>query len=346
MIKKTVRIFLEDGKIKLVCLLVSVVLWSFVKSLKISAVKINVPLRLESLPDKLVLTSAVPRFVTLEVRGEKEDLRFSTSDLRTTIDLSGIKQGFHTLTPDFDEAQLPNKVELVSKSKIKLTLEKVSQKQLWVKASLKGNPHPGYQVGQVMVSPKRVVVNGPASKLKGIYEVYTKDVSVENLKKDVERIVPLVEPNSMLSFAGQDAVQLSARIYQKDSKDKKILEDVPVKVVNLDPAYSVTLDKKEINIYLRGNQAILEEVGVQDLNAFINLNKITPNTVGGEQAGGPKQNSFLLIPVEAELSRFQGKVFVVETKPSELRVNFSKLKKKPKPSDPPHPPQETEPSSQ
>ena len=346
MIKKAIRIFLEDGKIKLVCLLVSVVLWSFIKSLKISEVKINVPLRLKSLPDKLMPTSAVPRFVTLEIRGEKEDLRFSTSELRTTINLSGVKQGSHSFTPDFDEAQLPDNVELVSKSKVKLTLEKVSRKQLWVRASLKGSPHPDYQVGRVVVSPKRVVVNGPASKLKGIYEVYTKNVSVENLKNDLEKIVPLVKPNSMLSFAGQDSVKLSARIYQKDSKDKKILEGIPVQVVNLDPAYSVTLDKKEISIYLRGNRAILEEVGAQDLNAFINLDKITPNTAEREQAGEPNQTSFLLIPVEAELSRFQGKVFVVETKPSELRVNFSKLEKKPKPPEPPDPPQETEPSSQ
>ena len=334
-------LFVKEGEIKLVCLLLSITLWGFVKSLKISTVKINVSLHSENMPEKMILTSRLPKFVTLHLRGEKENLRFPTSNLKAILDLSSIKSGLNVLTPYFDKSLLPNRVDLKSISEIRILCEKMIQKKLWVKFALKGKPKRGYQVGQVVAVPNRITVSGPVSQLKNIYRVDTQKINVENLHNDFKKVVLLVAPNHFISFVNDDRVNISARVFQVSAKNKKILENVPIDILKLNPNYNIVLHQKKVSIHLEGNPEFLEEISIEDLNAFINLDNIIipeieadDNEEENEGNEGNKENKTnekssvmpLSIPVEVSLIRFKNKVFVVQVKPSELRASLSKKK--------------------
>ncbi len=323
-------VFMKEGRVKLICLALSIVLWGFVKSLKISTVKVNISLYSENMPSNMILTSRLPKFATLRLRGKKESLRFSTSNLKATLDLSSIKNGSNVLIPYFDKSSLPNRVDLESVAEVRVSCERTIQKKLWVKFASKGKPKQGYQVGRVMTIPNRITVSGPMSQLKNIYEVYTKKMNVENLRDNFKGVLPLVAPNRFISFVNEDQVNISVRIFQTSAGNKKILTNIPIDVLELNPNYNVVLNQEEVSIHLEGSREILEEVGIEDLKVFINLDNIVIDEIevgeGKEEKKVYDENYAILlsVPVEVSLIRFQGKISVMQVKPSELQVNLSK----------------------
>ena len=326
MLQQLYLFFMKDNKIKLICLFIAIILWGLVKSIKISTIKINIPLQIEKLPTKIMPTSSLPKFVSLYIRGEKENLRFPTSNLKAILNLNSARNGLNIFTPKFNLSQLPPKIHLKSIDKIKIFFEKIIEKQLWVKVTLQGKPKLNYQVGQITIEPKRIFMSEPISKLKKIYEVYTQVVSVQNINQDLQKVVPLIKPGSLMSFINQNKVTISIRVFKKNADNKRQLENVPIQIIKANPNYNITLNKKIVDISLQGNRQILEEINISDMKVFINLDKVIPHEPENlnDEHNKEVHDISLLIPVEVELIRFQKKVSIVQVKPSELQVTFRK----------------------
>jgi len=178
--------FTQNALLKAVSIVLAIILWMFVVGEERAEVGLSIPLELINLPPHLLITSEVPRDINVRVNGPRRLLRrLQTEALHKTIDLSGVREGnvFFEITPD--SLLLPHGVEVVSISPdaIGLALERLSEKELQILASLEGKPEEGFDVDSVVFKPEKVVVQGPSSVLKNLDALYTKPIRVDQKRE-------------------------------------------------------------------------------------------------------------------------------------------------------------------
>ncbi len=130
-----------------------------------------IPIEIIGQDPGLILTGEVPSQVEVTLRAPRSVWNRLTAEedaLRAILDLSGLGSGQHTVEVQIQIAVHPARLVSVTPDTITLTLEPLLTRTLPVSLSLSGEPAIGYQAGEAILTPDRVVISGPESLIQRV----------------------------------------------------------------------------------------------------------------------------------------------------------------------------------
>lgn len=209
------RWILKDWKAKLVCLLLALALWAYIRGgqqEKLALMTLYVPIEISGLPRGFRVSGIMPTgMASVTVRG-KSSVVFSLrpSDVRPIITLSGARAGRIEKEMRPKDVLLPKGVEVVEISPSKLSLEleeEVISKSLPVKANVLTRE--GISVVSVELLPSTVTVTGSYSKVEGMRYVETVPIDVFR-EGEISQLVELSNPGGV-EFSPSRTVKVRIR---------------------------------------------------------------------------------------------------------------------------------------
>lgn len=173
--------------LKISAVLIAVFLWFFVTSQGQSEILLEAPLEFKDIPAELGIAGSSAKSVTLTVRGQERFMKgLNASDLRVFIDLGKAKQGENAYHVNKDEVKLPFAMSVmsVSPSAIRVKLEEMAEKSVYVNPQLLGSPENG-SVASVVVEPKVVMIRGLKSELRKIDRIRTEPLDISHIRRSL-----------------------------------------------------------------------------------------------------------------------------------------------------------------
>jgi YbbR domain-containing protein len=168
---------------------------------RISERQLDTAVTLVNVPADMVITSEVPRFLSLRVRGPLSRLRtLDPTQTGVVIDLRGATEGQHDFPVETRNVVVPAGVEVlaVSPSQVPLRLERLGRHRVPVRARVVGEPAAGLVVGATLVDPPTAVLVGPRFQLEALQAVTTEPVNVDGADGPVETQAAVRSPNPLM----------------------------------------------------------------------------------------------------------------------------------------------------
>ncbi|HKJ82063.1 MAG TPA: CdaR family protein, partial [Ignavibacteriaceae bacterium] len=174
---------------------------------------------------------------------------------------------------------LSSDVEVIDISPDTLTfnIEKITSKKLKIEPDVEVSFRDGYGFATpVTVQPDSVVVHGPVSELKNMSTVPTVPIKLENLSDKLDMKINLDKKNGM-SFS-ENSVLVTLNVQRIVDK---VIEDVPVNILDVPADREVVLLPNKINIGIHGGIDILGKLTGDDFRAYVNYRDVVLDTLGG-----------------------------------------------------------------
>jgi YbbR domain-containing protein len=182
---------------------------------RISERQLDTAVTLVNVPSDMVITSEVPRFLSLRVRGPLSRLR-SLDPVQTgvVIDLRGAGEGQRDFPVETRNVVVPPGVEVlaISPSQVPLRLELLGRRRVPIRARVVGQPAAGLDVGSVASDPATAVLTGPRFQLEALQSVTTEPVNVDGADGLVEAQVAVRSPNPLMRVAEPLTVRVSVEV--------------------------------------------------------------------------------------------------------------------------------------
>lgn len=182
---------------------------------RVSERQLDTALTLVNVPADSVITSEVPRFLSLRVRGPLSRLRtLDQAQTGVVIDLRGATESEHEFPVEMRNVIVPPGVEVlaVSPSQVPLRLEKIGRRRVAVRPRLAGQPAPGMSVGAVRVQPATAMVSGPRLLLQRLQSVPTDPVNVDGADASVDVVVAVRSPQPLMRIVEPLTVRVIAEV--------------------------------------------------------------------------------------------------------------------------------------
>ncbi len=280
--------FAKNWKTRIAALIIAFCCWGIVKTMEKTTVSISVPLELitsEGYEAFAQTTNGVPvQKITINIlcsRRGKNALR--SVDYKGKIDLTS---EIENIIPSY---QLNSKENLVYTgpagnedlyfiksmvpSKVRITIDKRTYKNLPVKVVVTGKPADGYIVSKISVEPPFIDVNGPSTTIDKITELKTKIINIDGLNKTLPKEIELepVDPGIVL-----ETTKVNVKIGINTSPKRRIFEHIKVKTLVSQPSENFyLLDPPDVKVLLEGRDQIIETTVPKDITAYVDLENAT-----------------------------------------------------------------------
>jgi YbbR domain-containing protein len=182
---------------------------------RISERQLDASLTLVNVPTDMVITSEVPRFLSLRVRGPLNRLRsLDPAQTGVVLDLRGAGEGEREFPVEARSVVVPSGVEVlaVSPSAVPLRLERLVRRQVPIKPQLVGGPAAGMMVTAVGVAPADAVISGPRLQLEALAGVSTEAVNIQGADGAVAALVAVRSPNPLMRIVEPLTVRVTVEI--------------------------------------------------------------------------------------------------------------------------------------
>lgn len=176
-------LFLENGGLKLVSLVLAVSLWFFVTSKGKVEVSMTAPIELQNIPAGMTVVGDVLRYLEVRLQAQERLLRDITAGKKVVcqLDLGVTRTGDNIIRISPDDIRRPSGVAVthLSPYEIRVRLEPLIRKTVRLSAVLHGAPAPGYRVSEISPDPPRVIAEGPASVMRQLSVLRTMPLDVQ-----------------------------------------------------------------------------------------------------------------------------------------------------------------------
>jgi len=185
-VNKLRALLFENFGWKALSLASAITLWWLVASEPELAGFATVRLEYKNLPPDLEISSEPVSSVTLELQGPSGVLRgVGDGGLQPAVvlDMSGVTPGERTFAISGANVQVARGVQLVRAipSEVHFAFERRAEQEVPVYARITGNGRNGYVVQDSQVTPAKLQIEGPASRVARIQSVFTDPVDVSNV---------------------------------------------------------------------------------------------------------------------------------------------------------------------
>lgn len=314
------QIFIEDYIAKLVCLALGTGLWFYVEFARVAQTTLNIPVEYIKKPANLYLKPGQPRFVKITVRGREEFLKFSTAGIKAEVNLANARSGEASYPLLFDVRQLPERVELASRPEsLSVQLEKGASKVVPVRVVTAGTPDAQYRLLRVAATPPQVEVEGPEEAIAAVQVLETEPVDIENAKTTIQRKANLRLPDQVTTDKIK-AVMVRVEFIEKSYSDEAQIEQIPLKIQNLDVALNAALSDAAISVLVRGEAGAVKRLKSSDFYAWVNAEDTRYNARTGTILPYATESG---VPVKVRLLSGSKKVQIVAITPDKVNIRFS-----------------------
>ncbi|MFQ5707311.1 MAG: hypothetical protein ACE5HO_07665 [bacterium] len=270
---------LTDYKVKLVSLLFAVIIWFFVVTENEYEHVIDVPIITQNVPKGKVILNDLPATAKVKVQGSGKSLigLSMRPQIRVELDLSGVRNS-KSFAMDPKKVNLARSsgsiktIEIVNPDSVHIVLDDFAKKKIAVVPNIKVTPAFGHTiVGDLMVNPDSVVIQGPKSIVSEITSINTAEEMFVDVMNDIKKTIALAPLPSKKVKVLQNQVTVSLDI-------QKLLEmrvsEVPVKVRNAPRNMIVHVIPSTLSLVLEGGAELLSTVKPEDINVYIDYARI------------------------------------------------------------------------
>ena len=180
-------------------------LWLFVVMAEKAEVVVALPLELHSLPPGLEVVGERPERVEVQLTGLRTSLgRLGSEEVRARLSLAGVRPGEVALRLLPEHLELPRGVTAVriNPAAVRVTVDASRSTRVKVLPRLTGTLAPGHRIAAVTVIPENVEIDGPASQVERVGQVFTEPVDVSGASGRVDRTVSIMPQHDGVRLAG------------------------------------------------------------------------------------------------------------------------------------------------
>lgn len=268
------RLRIRHLGLKVLSIAVATLLWLVVTGDTVVERTLRVGIELQRAPAELELVGAVPDSVLVRVRGAASRLSgLAPGDLSVVVDLEGVRTGrrLFALTPDQVTAPFGVEVTQVTPQSLPLVFEPTAWAVVPVRARVEGSPVAGHSVSNVSVTPTQVRVEGPASAVRGLAELYTEPVSIERASSLVREAVTIDTADLGLRLQGGATAVVTVTI-AADTTEHTVT-GVPIRVRGGAPG---RLTPAEASVTVQGAAEIVRGLTAADFTLFVDVQGDAP----------------------------------------------------------------------
>lgn len=204
--------------LKIVSLILATVLWMGVATETSSEIGMEVPLEYRNIPSRLEITGDTTNMVQVRLRGSSNVIReISAKDVSTTIDLSKIGPGekIVPLSPRNVQAPFGADVIRVNPSSVRFNVERTLTKTVPVVPTILGQPADGFEVGNVLVNPGNIEVEGPESRVDPLDSIATVPIHIDRRQTHIEQTADVDVPDPHIRLEHPAPVSVRVEIRRK-----------------------------------------------------------------------------------------------------------------------------------
>ncbi len=179
---------------KLVSIILAIILWAYISNTHSGDIKFNIPVDFKNIDDSLIVSRVSHKTAIVKLSGRKDDLRnVHARDIVLFVDLSKVKIGeYSDYHIEVTKNNIPDKINItIQPDEIKALVERKISKDVKIIPKFSGNPEKGFHAGKVKLVPETVTLTGPPSRLNEIESLYTRDISLEGIKDDVQKKIDI-----------------------------------------------------------------------------------------------------------------------------------------------------------
>ena len=264
----------KNYRVKINLILLAIFLWIFVVTGREYETEIDIPLVVNDIKAGKTLVNEIPSTVRVLFKGMGRGLiavqSFEKAQLE--LDLSTINF-FYDFPLRLDQIKFSSNLSIepiliIYPDTVKIRLEKLVEANLDVKPVAAVTTVPGYViVGEAKASPAKVIVSGPASVMKDIEYIETKEINKSDLESDLKEKVKLVLPHPRM-HASLDEVQVHVKVERLTEVNYR---SVPVHVENPPSPYLVRLDPENVSVKVRGSVSKIKNLTKDQIIATISF---------------------------------------------------------------------------
>lgn len=275
------EIFLKDWGLKLIALIITLALWFGVTGQR---APVTVPLsgvRLTfRLPPDTDISNEYRNEIEITVTGDKGyvDLLKERPPV-ATVDVSNYQPGERLiqLTPTKVQIDLPAgvKVEDVRPNSVTLRLEPRVEREIDVEPQFLGKLPEGYERRDVIITPQKIKVRGPASHINALEKASTEKIPLEGLTSDHTFTQIAID----IKDEKVSVVDSGVTVYLKigEQRIEKSFDGAPVRVSS-----GETARPEKASVTLFGDKSVIEALRPNDIQIFLDVaadGAITPRLV-------------------------------------------------------------------
>lgn len=306
-------VFKNLGK-KILAVVFALALWFSANMEQDVEKNISVDVQYMNLPSDLVITNDPSHTLNLRVRGSRTQLSsLSPRDIVFVFDLANASPGVSKFEINTDQIKPPKGIQVigVSPAEIRIDTDKVIEKKVSVKPII-GLPDTGYEVvGEPKVTPSEVTISGPRKIVSQIESISTDLVSTAGVKSNFTIELPLMSYQKVDILGGGFArvtVNIKERIVTKEFKGLNI------NVINDNGVRFELRSPLKAEIVFEGPYSIIKDLNSDDINVFVNLNKIKPNS----------KQKIQKLKVNVDYP-YKGSLVLKKKSPNEIEVKLEKI---------------------
>ncbi|MDO6993080.1 CdaR family protein [Brachyspira innocens] len=260
--------------IKLLCLLMSFLLFLFVRYQKEYTKDYITKIEIKNIPSRLLIANQVPENVTITLKGFKDNVYELPTEFSAYIDLTNASIGSNMyeiyLAGDIDYSKMNI---TVSPSKLPIVLDELAYKTVPIEVPTIGVASLGLSVDDIIVNPSNTIISGPKSLISSIDEIKTYNLDLTDKYLDYSAISRLNLPRNIKSDVSRVNVNV---IFNKDV-ERMEFNNIAVNIDNLNSRFNINSDSAFIvnKVVLEANKVLLTNVSLNDILLSIDLKDIT-----------------------------------------------------------------------
>jgi YbbR domain-containing protein len=298
------KMLLENLGLKLFSLMVSIGLFTVVHGSEAGQRSLYVPVVavLPSEASNKVLVGEIPDKVKVTLSGSRSVLNSIDRVDAVQVDLTDARPYFYFEPQSFG---LPAGIDIdVTPSMLTLEWESRSEQKVGVRAQLVGAPDPALELaGKVTITPAKIAVRGPRSKVEALREVPTEAIPLADLGPGTyrKRVALLPLPKHV---SAQDAAEVVVEFTLETRKEQRRLRKLSVAALGVNVPLIVR--PQHVDVIVSAPERTLEELDPEHVVPVVDLTGLTlgPGPIG--------------VPVK--LRGIDESVRVIRIEPSEVLV--------------------------
>ncbi|MEI0606496.1 CdaR family protein [Brachyspira pulli] len=260
--------------IKMLCLLMSFLLFLFVRYQKEYTKDYITKVQIKNIPSRLLIANHVPETITVTLKGFKDNVYELPTEFNAYIDLTNAVIGSNTYEVYLDGDIDYSKMNIsVSPNKIPIVLDELAYKTVPIEVPTIGVASLGLSVDNIVVNPSNTIISGPKTIISAIDEIKTYNLDLTDRYLDYSTISRLNLPKNIKADVSRVNVNV---IFNKDV-ERVEFNDIAINIDNLNSKFNINTDKAFIinKVVLEANKVLLTNVSANDIVLSIDLKDIT-----------------------------------------------------------------------
>lgn len=273
-LKKKLSFITNKFWVKLLCLLMSFLLFLFVRYQKEYTKDYITKVEIRNIPPRLLIVNRIPENITITLKGFKDNVYELPTEFSTYIDLTNASIGSNMYDVYFVGDIDYSKMNIaVNPNKIPIILDEIAYKTVPITVPTIGEPYSSLAVDNILVSPSNTIISGPKTLISSIDEVKTYNVDLTDKYSDYSAISRINLPYNIKSDVSMVNIDV---IFNKDV-EKIEFNNIAVNIDNLNSKFNVNSDNAFVidRLVLEANKTILTNIYMDDIILYIDLKYMT-----------------------------------------------------------------------